>query len=104
MLICFPSIVPIVCVWGGGGGGITSGSELLLHPFPLIRAIRAARIFVLEFSNNGFADLLEEFADGGFDNQPVIQQVGVSLSSGQVSQHYFQVQSNSNGFLILVTD
>ena len=31
-------------------GYIPSGSELLLQPFPFIRAIRAVQIFVLEFS------------------------------------------------------
>ena len=60
-----------------------SASEVFLHPFPLIRAIRAVQIFVLESSKGGLADLRDEFEDGGAANQPVVLQVG--LSSGQVS-------------------
>ena len=55
MAICFPYSV----------GDIPSGFELLLHSFPLIRAIRAVHIFVLEFIKDGLADLGNEFADGG---------------------------------------
>ena len=58
---------------------IPSGSELLLHPFPLLRAIRAAQIFILEFSKDGSVDLGDEFADGAFANQPVILPVSVQL-------------------------
>ena len=61
---------------------IPSGSEILLHPFPLIRVIRAAQIFILEFSKDGLADLEDEFADGGVANQPVILQGGLGLCSG----------------------
>ena len=49
-------------------------SELLLHPFPFIRAIRAVQVFILEFSKDGSADLGDEFADGGAANQPVVLQ------------------------------
>ena len=73
---------------------IPSGSELLLQPFPLIRAIRAAQIFDLEFSKDGSADLRDEFADGCAVNQSVILQGGVDLSRCQVSQCYCQFQSN----------
>ena len=38
-------------------GDIPSGSELLLHPFPLLRATRAVEIFVLEFSKHGSVNL-----------------------------------------------
>ena len=82
-------------------GDIPSGSELLLHPFPLIRA---AQIFALEFSQDGPVDLGDEFADGGSGNQSVILQGGVGLHSGQVSQSYCQLQLTSNGFLKLLTD
>ena len=75
-------------------GDSPSGSELLLHPFPFIRGIRAAQIFVLEFSKDGLADLGDEFANGGAANQPVVLQGGGGLSSGQVSQHYCQFQPN----------
>ena len=82
-------------------GGIPSGSELCLHPFPFIRAIRAAQIFILEFSKDGSADLGNEFVDGGSPNQSMILQ-GVGLSHDQVSQCNCQFQSN--GFLKFVTD
>ena len=75
-------------------GDIPSGSELLLHPFPLIRAIRAVQIFVLEFNKDASADLGDEFADGGAANQPVVLQGGVGLSSCQLSQGYGQFESN----------
>ena len=75
-------------------GDIPSGSELLLYPFPLIRAVRAAQIFVLEFSKDGSADLGDKFADGGAANKPVVLQGGVDLSSGQMSQGYGQFESN----------
>ena len=52
-------------------GDIPSGSELL-HPFSLIRAIKAVQIIVLEFSRDGSAELGDEFADGGEANQPVV--------------------------------
>ena len=74
-------------------GHIPSGSELL-HPFPFIRATRAVQIFILEFSKDGSADLEDEFTDGGAANQPVVQQGGVGLSSGQVSQGYGQFGYN----------
>ena len=60
-------------------GDILSGSELLLYPFPVNRAIRVMQIFVLEFSKDGSADLGDEFADGGVANQPVVLQGGVGL-------------------------
>ena len=77
-----------------GTCSIPSGSELLLHPFPVIGAIRAVKIFVLEFHKDGSADLGDQFADGGAANQPVILQGGVGLSCGQVSQGYCQFQVN----------
>ena len=61
-------------------GEIPSGSDLLLHPFPLIMAIRAAQIFILEFSKDDFADLGDKFTNSGSANQPVILQGGVGLS------------------------
>ena len=75
-------------------GNIPSGSELLLLPFTVFRVIRAAQIFVLEFSKDGSADLGYEFADGAFANQPVIPQGAVGLSSGQLSQRHGQFQSD----------
>ena len=74
-------------------GDIPSGSELL-HPLPLIQAIRATQICILEFSKDGSADLRDEFADGDTANKPVTLQVDVVLSSGQVSLRYCQFQSN----------
>ena len=71
-------------------GDISSGSELFLHPFPFIWAIKAVQIFILEFSKDGLGD---EFADGGAANQPVVLQGGIGLSSGQVSQGYGQFES-----------
>ena len=68
-------------------GDIPSGSKLLPHPFPVLRAIMAVQTFVLEFHR-------DEFADGGAANQPVILQGAVGLSSGQLSQCYCQFQSN----------
>ena len=73
---------------------IPSGLELLLYPFLFIRAVRATKIFVLEFSKDGSRDLLDKFADGSPANQPVSLQGGVGISCGQVSQHYCQFQSN----------
>ena len=70
---------------------IPPGSGHLLPTFSLIRAIRAACIFVLEFSKDSLADLGDKFSDGASANQPVILQGGVSLSSGQ---GYCQYQSN----------
>ena len=55
-------------------GDIPSGSELLLHPSPSIRATRALQIFVLEISKDNSADLGDELADGGVANQPVVLQ------------------------------
>ena len=75
-------------------GDIPSGSELLLHPFPFIRGIRAMQVFILEFHKDGLADLEDEFADVGASDQPLILQGGVGLSSGQVSQRYCQFQTN----------
>ena len=69
-------------------GNIPSGSEFLLHPFPLISSSRAVQIFVLEFSKDGSADLGDEFTEGGGANQIVILQEGVGLSCCQVSQRY----------------
>ena len=74
-------------------GDIPSGSELLSYPLSVIRAIRAVQIFVLELSKDGSADLGDKFADGGAANQPEILQ-GLGLSCGQVSQPYWQFQSN----------
>ena len=74
-------------------GNISSGSELLLHPFRLLRASWAVQIFVLEFSKDGLADLGDKYADGGVANQPVIPKGGTGLSGGQVSQRYCQFQS-----------
>ena len=74
-------------------GDIPSGYELL-HPFPLLRAIRAAKIFVLEFSKNGLADLGDEFTDAGSANQPVIMLGGVGLSCCNESPHYCQFHFN----------
>ena len=51
---------------------ILSGSELLPHPFPFIKSIRAMQVFVLEFSRDGSADLGDEFADGDAANQPTV--------------------------------
>ena len=75
-------------------GDIPSGSQLLLHTFPLIRATRAVQTCVLEFSKEGSAELGNEFADGGAVDQPVVLQRGVSHSSCQVSQGYSQFESN----------
>ena len=75
-------------------GYIPSGSELLFHPFPFIKAIRVVQVFVLEFSKDSLADLGDKFADGGAANQTVILQGGVGLSSGQISQGYGQFQSD----------
>ena len=55
-------------------GRIPSGSELLLHPFTLVRDIRAVQIFVLVFRKDGSANLGDKFADGGVNNQPVVLQ------------------------------
>ena len=65
---------PVYCPYSMGY--IQSGSKLLLHPFPLFKAIRAAQILVPEFSKGGSADFGDEFADGGVHvaNQPVILQ------------------------------
>ena len=75
-------------------GNIPSGFEFFLQPFVLIRASRAVRTFVLEFSKDGSADLGDDFTDGGVANQLVILQGGVGLSGCQVCQHYCQFQSN----------
>ena len=74
-------------------GDIPSDPELLLDPFPIVRAIRAMQMFVLKFSKEGWADLGNRFADGGATNQPVIVQ-GVGLSCGEVCQGYCQFESN----------
>ena len=71
-------------------GDIPSGSELLLHPFPLLRAIRAAQIFILEIGKDGSVDREDEFADGGLANQCL--SIIASLNT------------TSKGFLKLVTD
>ena len=87
MVICCLSIAPTA--WG------TFHLVLnFLHPFPLIRAIRAVQIFILEFSKDGSADLGDEYAADGAANQPVVLQEGVGLSSGQVSRGYDQFESN----------
>ena len=88
-------MLPVYCPYNMED--IPSCFELLILPFPLIRAIRAALIFVLEFSKDGLADLGDEFADGGAAKQPVILQGSASLSSGQVSQGYCQFLSNFEG-------
>ena len=75
-------------------GDISSGSELLLHNFLVIRAILAVQIFVLEFHKDGSADMGDQFTDGGLGNQPVILHGGVGPSCGQVSQCYCQFPSN----------
>ena len=75
-------MLPVYCPYSMGD--IPSGSKLL-HPFPLIRAIREVQIFILEFTKDESADLGDECADGGLANQPVILQGPVS---GQVSQCY----------------
>ena len=75
-------------------GDIPSGSELLLHPFPVIRAIRAVQIFFLEFSKDGSADMGDKFADGDTTNKPVVLQGGVGLSNCQMTQGYGQIESN----------
>ena len=82
-------------VYGTYSMGYTPfGFELFLHPLPFIRAIRAVQLFVLEFSKDGSANLLQGFADGGAANQPVIVQGGVGHTSGQGSQGYGQFESN----------
>ena len=68
--------------------------SIWFQTFPLLRATRAVKIFVLEFSKDGSADLGDKFADGGAANQPVIMQGGVGLSRGQVSQGYGHFESN----------
>ena len=82
-------MLPVYCSYSMGN--ISSGSELLLHPLPLLRANRAEQIFILELSKDGSADLGDEFADGGSANQPVILPGGVAPSSGKVSQRYCQL-------------
>ena len=54
-------------------GDISSGSELLLHLFPLFRVSRAMQIF----SKDSLADQGGEYKDGGSVNQPVTLQGGV---------------------------
>ena len=71
----------------------------LLHPSGLV-----VQIIFLEFSEDGLADLGNEFTDGGSANQPVILQEGVGFSCCQVSQHYCCSSPTSKGFLKLVTD
>ena len=75
------------CLLPRQSGGHSSGSELLLHTFPLLMASRAAQIFILEFNQDVSTELGGKFADGASANQPLI---GVGLSSGQVSQRYCQ--------------
>ena len=54
-------------------GDIPSGSELPPNPVPLLRAIRPAQIFVLEFCKDGLADGGgKNLQIGGSDNQPVL--------------------------------
>ena len=74
-------LLPLQC------GEHSMGSKLFLHPFPLIRAIWAASIFILE--RMAEQDLGAEFADGGVANQPVILQTSAGLSCCQVSQSNF---------------
>ena len=78
-------------------GYIPYSSELLLHPFPVLRVSGAAQIFFLEFIKDGLADLGDEFSDGDLANQPVILQEGVGISCCQVSQCYWEFQSNFSG-------
>ena len=66
-------------------GDVPPGSELLLHPFPLLGASRAVQISILEFSKDGSADLGDELRDGDSDDQLVILQGGVGHSCYQVS-------------------
>ena len=68
--------------------GIPSRSELLLHPFPVLRAIRLVQILVMEFSKDWSADLCHDFPDGGAANQPVILQGCVGPSDGEVSHSH----------------
>ena len=53
--LLYGSMLPVYGTYSMGY--IPSGSELLLHPFPLISAIRVVQIFVLEFGKDGSADL-----------------------------------------------
>ena len=85
-------MLPIYCCYIVGN--VPSGFKLLFHPFPLIRTSRAGKIFVLEFSKDGSADLEDKFAVIGVASQPVILQGGVGLSSGKVSQRYCQFHSD----------
>ena len=84
-------MLPIYCTYRIGD--ISSGSELL-NLFPGFRFSRAVQTFVLEFSKDGSADLVNEFTDGGSANQPVVLQGGVIASCNPTSK----------GFLKLGTD
>ena len=55
MGVCFPS---------QEHGDIPSDSELLIHLFLVFRIGRSCRLFFLEFSKDGSADLGDEFTDG----------------------------------------
>ena len=57
---------------------IPSGFDLL-QLFVVDKVNSAVQIFVLEFSEDGSADLRDEFTDGGSANQPVILQGGLGL-------------------------
>ena len=81
-------MLPVYCPYSMGV--IPSGSGLLLNLFPVSRVSRAAQIFVLEFSKDGLADLEDDLTDVRLDNQPVILQGGVGLSSCHVSRCYCQ--------------
>ena len=84
-------------------GDIPFGSEVLLHPFSIIRAIRAVQIFILEFRKDGSTDLGDEFVDGGATNQPVVLQGGVSPVASCL-RVMASLSPTSSGFLKLVTD
>ena len=84
-------------------GDISSGSELLLYPFLVIKAFREAPIFILEFSKDGSSDLEDEFEDGGVADQPGMLQGGVSPVARCLSI-FASFSPTCNGFLKLVTD
>ena len=85
-------------------GDIPPGSELLLYPFPAIRAIRAVQVFVFEFSKDGFADLGYKYADGGAAILPVLLPEVLVSPMARCSSIIASFSPTSNGFLKLVTD
>ena len=74
--------------------GILSGFELLLHLFSVFRISKAAQIIFLEFSKDELADLGDKITYGGSANPPVMLQVCVGFSCGQVYLSYCWFQSN----------